>query len=157
MNGLGTRCSLFSRIFLFVFFRLYLDKKSSKFRQFFIPTILTPPPGQKYRSDDVGRARGLEDVLLGVRRNRYLREYRPTKSIWHRGFHVTLTICQCAQFVSFSIQLCWRATARRGVVRCLKRKKNNSLTLHRENAVIFRRKFDGLWLELRVIPDNCRK
>ena len=99
VNGLGTRCSLFSRIFLFVFFRLYLDKKSSKFRQFFIPTILTPPPGQKYRSDDVGRARGLEDVLLGVRRNRYLREHRPTKSIWHRGFHATLTICPVCTFV----------------------------------------------------------
>ena len=26
-------------------------------------------------------------------------------SIWHRGFHVTLTICQCAQFFSVSIQL----------------------------------------------------
>ena len=45
-------------------------------------------------------------------------------SIWHRGFHVTLTICQCAQFVSFSIQLCWRATARRGVVHCLKKEEN---------------------------------
>ena len=42
-------------------------------------------------------------------------------SIWHRGFHVTLTICQCAQFFSFSIQLRWRATARRGVVHCLKK------------------------------------
>ena len=43
-------------------------------------------------------------------------------SIWHQGFHVTLTICQCAQFFSFSIQLCWRATARRGVVHCLKKR-----------------------------------
>ena len=37
-----------------------------------------------------------------------------------RPLDVILTICQCGQCVSFSIQPCRRATARRGVVRCLK-------------------------------------
>ena len=31
-------------------------------------------------------------------------------------------VCQCGQCFNFSIQLCWRATARRGVVPCLKMK-----------------------------------
>lgn len=42
---------------------------------------------------------------------------RPFSSI-SRPLDVTLTICQCGQCSSFSIQLCWRATARRGVDRC---------------------------------------
>jgi len=36
---------------------------------------------------------------------------------------VTLTICLCERCFSFSIQLCWRATARRGVIRCSIKKK----------------------------------